>query len=131
MRILLDTHVLLWAAQNSPRLSYRTRILLQDPQTQPVFSVASLWEITIKNELKRADFRVNSHVLRRGLLENGYSELTIRSEHVQALVGLPAQHKDPFDRMLIAQSIQEGIHLLTLDAQIFNYATCGAAVMQA
>jgi len=100
-------------------------------ETQPVFSVASLWEITIKNDLKRADFYVNSHLLRRGLLENGYSELPIRSEHVQALVGLPAQHKDPFDRMLIAQSIQEGIYLLTMDAQILSYTDCGAAIMQA
>jgi len=131
MRVLLDTHILLWAAQSSPRLSYRARGLLDDPDIQPVFSVVSLWEITIKNDLKRADFYVNPHVLRRGLLENGYSELAIQSEHVLSLAGLPSQHKDPFDRMLIAQAMQEGIHLLTVDEQIVQYRPYGAAVMVA
>jgi len=131
MRLLLDTHILLWAAQNSPRLSYRARNLLEDPETQPVFSVASLWEITIKNGLNRADFHVNTHVLRRSLLENGYSELAIQSAHILSLVGLPPKHKDPFDRMLIAQSMQEGIHLLTVDAQILQYRPYGAAVVAA
>jgi len=131
MRVLLDTHILLWAAQSSPRLSYRARRLLDDPDIQPLFSVVSLWEITIKNDLKRADFYVNTHVLRRGLLENGYSELAVQSEHVLSLVGLPPQHKDPFDRMLIAQAMQEGIHLLTVDEQIVQYRPYGAAVMVA
>jgi len=130
-RVLLDTHILLWAAQNSPRLTYRARSLLEDAQTQPVFSVVSLWEITIKNGLKRNDFHVNAHVLRRGLLENGYSELAVQSEHVLALVGLPPRHKDPFDRMLIAQAIQEGIHLLTADEQIVQYRPHGVAVLTA
>jgi len=131
MRLLLDTHVLLWAAQNSPRLSSRTRKLLNDVQTQPIFSVASLWEITIKNGLGRADFRVNIHVLRRGLLENGYSELTIQSEHILSLASLPLRHKDPFDRVLIAQAMHEGIHLLTADAQIAQYRPCGVTVIAA
>jgi len=131
MRVLLDTHILLWAAQSSPRLSYRARSLLDDPDVQPVFSVVSLWEIAIKNDLKRADFYVNTHVLRRGLLENGYSELAVQSDHVLSLVGLPPQHKDPFDRMLIAQAMHEGIHLLTVDEQIVQYRPYGAAVMVA
>ena len=121
MRLLLDTHLLLWAAGSPERLSSVARELLDAPENTPVFSSASLWEVAIKSGLGRHDFRVDARLLRRGLLDNGYDELPITSEHAVALDGLPPIHKDPFDRMLIVQSMVEGITLLTEDPLIAQY----------
>jgi PIN domain nuclease of toxin-antitoxin system len=121
MRLLLDTHLLLWAAGSPERLPPAARELLDDVQNVPVFSSASLWEVAIKRGHGCPDFRVDPRVLRRGLLDNGYDELPITSEHAVALDGLPPIHKDPFDRMLIVQSMIEGITLLTADPLIAQY----------
>ena len=121
MKLLLDTHVLLWAAGNPDRLSADAQALLNDPETEPYFSVASIWEIAIKRGLGRDDFKVEPRLLRRGLLDNGYSELSIFSEHAVAVDGLPGIHKDPFDRLLVAQAMVEGITLLTSDAMVSQY----------
>lgn len=94
---------------------------LEDPDNELIFSAASLWEIAIKRSLGRADFLVNARVLRRGLLDNGYLELSITSEHAVFIDSLPAIHKDPFDRILIAQATVEGITLLTTDVVIAQY----------
>jgi len=129
VKLLLDTHILLWAAQNSPRLPARTRDLISDPVNTLLFSVASLWEIIIKNGLQRADFAVNAAMLRRGLLANGYTELAVTGEHTLALTTLPMLHKDPFDRLLISQAIEEGAYLLTVDEQVAQYQRYGVAVI--
>ena len=121
MKLLLDTHLLLWAAGNPDRLPDAARGLLEDPQNEPIFSAASLWEVAVKHGLGRADFRVDARLLRRGLLDNGYGELPITSEHAVALDSLPSIHKDPFDRILIAQSMVEGITLLTADPLVARY----------
>ena len=121
MKLLLDTHLLLWAADGSFRLPAQVRALLDDERNEPVFSAASMWEIAIKSGLGRQDFQVNPRLLRRGLLDNGYRELPITSEHVVAIDGLPPIHKDPFDRLLVAQSIIEGITLLTVDPLVSQY----------
>jgi PIN domain nuclease of toxin-antitoxin system len=121
LKLLLDTHVLLWAAGQPNRLPAAARKLLNDPQNEPLFSSASLWEIAIKSGLGRSDFQVDARLLRRGLLDNGYGELPITSEHAVAIDGLPHIHKDPFDRLLIAQSIVEGITLLTADPMVAQY----------
>lgn len=121
MKFLLDTHVLLWAAGEPDRLPRKARKVLEDPLTEPVFSAASLWEIAIKNGLGRRDFQVDARLLRRGLLDNGYRELPITSEHVVAIDGLPPIHKDPFDRLIVAQSMVEGITLLTADPTVARY----------
>jgi PIN domain nuclease of toxin-antitoxin system len=121
MKLLLDTHLLLWAAGTPDRLPAGARSLLEDPQNEPIFSSASLWEVAIKQSLGRADFRVDARLLRRGLLDNGYGELQITSEHAVALDSLPPIHKDPFDRILIAQSMVEGITLLTADPLVAQY----------
>jgi PIN domain nuclease of toxin-antitoxin system len=102
-------------------LSADARVLLDDPYNEPIFSSASLWEVAIKNSLGRPDFRVDARLLRRGLLDNGYAELAITSEHAVAIDGLPQIHKDPFDRLLIAQSMVEGITLLTSDPIVNRY----------
>jgi PIN domain nuclease of toxin-antitoxin system len=113
--------LLLWVAENSPRLSQIARDLAGDPQNDLVFSAASLWEITIKNGLGREDFKVDARQLRRGLLENGYSELEISSQHAIASTHLLPRHKDPFDCMLIAQANVEGFSLIISDAMIAAY----------
>lgn len=121
MKLLLDTQLLLWAAGIPHRLSAACRKLVEDPQNELFFSAASLWEITIKHGLGRDDFQADARVLRRGLLDNGYCELPISSEHAVSIGSLPAIHKDPFDRILIAQATVEGIMLLTSDAVVAKY----------
>jgi len=121
VKLLLDTQILLWAAGQPERLSKSARKLLDDPRNELVFSAASLWEIAIKRTLGREDFRVEPRVLRRGLLDNGYSELPISSQHAVSIDTLPPLHKDPFDRLLLAQALTEGITLLTADRQLSQY----------
>jgi PIN domain nuclease of toxin-antitoxin system len=121
MKLLLDTHLLLWAAGQPARLSADTRALLETTENELFFSAASLWEIVIKRGLAREDFKVDARLLRRGLLDNGYSELPIASDHVVAIECLPSIHKDPFDRILLAQAQVEGITLLTADPTLAQY----------
>ena len=92
MKLLLDTHLLLWAAGEPGRLSNEARTLLESSDSEPLFSAASLWEVTIKRGLGRADFQVDPRLLRRGLLDNGYGELPIVSEHAVAIESLPPIH---------------------------------------
>lgn len=87
-----------------------------------VFSAAGLWEITIKSGLGRDDFAVDARVLRRVFIDNGYVELAISSEHAVAISQLPAIHKDPFDRMLITQSIVGDMTLITSDETVCRYS---------
>lgn len=121
MKVLLDTHLLLWAAGNPDRIPAPARAILENPDNELVFSAASLWEVAIKSALGRSDFRADPHLLRRGLLDNGYTELSISSEHAVAVHGLPPIHRDPFDRMLVAQAMIEGMALLTLDPMVARY----------
>ena len=121
MTLLLDTHLLLWAAGDPGRLSSKSRDLLSNPTAELMFSTASIWEVVIKNALGRSDFRVEPQQLRDGLIQNGYHELVIRSEHVLAVGLLPLIHKDPFDRILIAQAQVENVTLLTTDNQVARY----------
>ncbi len=121
MKFLLDTHLLLWAAGQPEQLSDTAHTLLNNPEHELLFSPASIWEVAIKRGLKREDFRADPHALRRGLLDNGYLELSINSAHAAAIDTLPPLHKDPFDRILIAQSMIEGITLLTADTLVAQY----------
>ena len=121
MKLLLDTHLLLWAAGEPKRLSKQARTLIDNPDNELLFSAASLWEVVIKHGLGREDFKVDARLLRRGLLDNGYSELPIISDHVVATESLPPIHKDPFDRVLVAQATVEGVMLLTIDSLVAQY----------
>jgi PIN domain nuclease of toxin-antitoxin system len=121
VKLLLGTHLLLWAAGKPDRLSVAARGLLEANENELIFSTASLWEVVIKRGLGREDFKVDPRLLRRGLLDNGYSELPIGSEHVVAIDTLPPLHTDPFDRVLIAQALVEGITLLTRDPVVARY----------
>lgn len=122
MKYLLDTHLLLLAAGKPARLSPAALKLLKDPDNELLFSAVSMWEIEIKSGLGRADLRVDPRLLRRGLLDNGYVELPLTSQHAVSVDGLPHVHNDPFDRLLVAQALVEGITLLTGDAQLASYA---------
>lgn len=121
MNLLLDTHVLLCAAAEPEKLSTEATTLISDEAARLYFSAASLWEVVIKNGLQRADFHVDPHLLRRGLLDNGYQELPITAQHTLGVVQLPDLHKDPFDRILVAQAIGEGFLLLTADRLVAGY----------
>ncbi|MEW1974540.1 type II toxin-antitoxin system VapC family toxin [Microbacterium profundi] len=123
MRLLLDTHLLLWAGLQPDRLSPAMSELLEDESNLPMFSAASVWEISIKAGLGRADFTVDSRSFRRALIDNGYEELSITSAHAAAIADLPAIHRDPFDRMLVAQARVEGIILFTSDRAVSAYGS--------
>jgi len=121
MKFLLDTHLLLWAAGQPNRLSAAARKLIDAPTNELLFSAASIWEVAIKRGLGRSDFQADPRLLRRGLLDNGYSELPVLSDHVVAIDTLPPIHKDPFDRLLVSQATVEGITLLTADSVVAQY----------
>jgi PIN domain nuclease of toxin-antitoxin system len=128
MKLLLDTHLLLWAAGQPDRLSDAARVVLLDPRNSLFFSVASIWEIVIKRRIGRDDFKIDAYRLRKMLIVNGYTELSITAEHVLRGDSLPMLHKDPFDRLLVAQARSEAMQLLTVDSAVIQY---GEAVLAA
>lgn len=121
MKLLLDTHILLWAAGQPEKLSAEARSLLLDTSSVLYFSAASIWEIVIKRGLGRDDFKVDPLRLLKQLVINGYEEVAVSSDHALAVEALPPLHKDPFDRILIAQARTEGMLLLTADSQVSLY----------
>ena len=121
MKLLLDTHLLLWAASEPDRLPEAAATAIADEGNELYFSAASIWEIVIKGGLGRDDFEVDANLLRRGLVDNGYAELAIASSHAIAVSALPSLHKDPFDRMLVAQATAERIELITSDERLAAY----------
>jgi len=118
---LLDTHVLLWVSQNSPKLTPGMRSAIENPSSTTYFSVASMWEIVIKSALGRAGFRVDVDKLRSRALLAKYEELPVRGHHVLAVAALPPIHQDPFDRILLAQARAEEMELLTADGVVLSY----------
>ena len=122
MKLLLDTHILLWSADQPHLLSHDTATMLEDGANDLLFSVANLWEIAIKYALGRADFYVEPRSLRFHLLANGYQEVQINAEHVLAAAALPRLHRDPFDRLLLAQALVEDATLLTADKIFGRYS---------
>jgi PIN domain nuclease of toxin-antitoxin system len=128
MRLLLDTHILLWAAGEPQKLSESARTLLKTPENNLFFSSASIWEIVIKLGLGREDFRVDPYRLRKMLIAHGYTEIAVTSEHALKVYSLPSLHKDPFDRLLVAQARTEGMLLLTGDLSVSQYSESVLAV---
>ena len=121
MRLLLDTHLLLWSMAASRRLPAAVRELLKDPANTVFYSAASVWEIAIKSGLKWRDFRVDLPRLLRSFSQAGFTELPVMSTHASRVVSLPDLHKDPFDRLLVAQALAEQALLLTNDTQLGGY----------
>ncbi len=123
MSVLLDTRILLWAAAGSDRLPDAARRLIEDRSTLLLFSAASLWEIAIKSSLRRDDFQIDAKLLYRGLLDSGYVELPVTGSHAAAITNLPPIHRDPFDRILVAQAITEHLTLVTADETVARYSS--------
>ena len=121
MRLLLDTHLLLWAVASSKRLPGEARTLLEDAANEVFFSAASIWEIAIKSTLRRADFRIDLAAFQSALPRMGLAELPVNAAHAIGVTKLPSIHRDPFDRLLVAQSIAEPLTLLTNDALLARY----------
>ena len=121
MRLLLDTHLLIWAVSSPERLSAKALELMQDEANLLFFSAASIWEIAIKASYQRTDFLVNVPDLHAELIRNGYQEVAVSSGHTFAVVHLPHLHKDPFDRLLLAQAMREDLTLVTADAMLASY----------
>jgi PIN domain nuclease of toxin-antitoxin system len=123
VRYLLDTHLLIWIADRNlnPLLPDAARQIVISGDNDVLFSAASIWEIVIKGALGRSDFRIDAKMLRLGALASGFAELPITSAHTLAVADLPTIHKDPFDRLLVAQVRAEDITLLTRDETVAAY----------
>ena len=122
MRLLLDTHVALWAITNSPRLGAHARSLILDAANSVYVSTASVWEITIKHMLGRGDMPVSGTQAAAHFQAAGYIELPIVNAHIALLDTLPPHHADPFDRILLAQALAEPLRLLTHDEMLRRYS---------
>lgn len=122
MRLLLDTHALLWFAEGNEKLGRRARDLIEDEANIRLLSVASAWEIAIKVGLGKLQMAVPFADLIPGFLDrNGIVILPIRTEHLEQVIGMPLHHKDPFDRMLVAQARVESAVLLSADVSLDAY----------
>jgi PIN domain nuclease of toxin-antitoxin system len=121
LNLLLDTHLLVWSATRNKKLSRQAIELVEDQQNTLWFSTASLWESAIKAALKRPDFPIDVGALRAGLLANQFQELSVEGRHIVIFRDLPPIHKDPFDRLLVAQAQSEGMFLLTVDQVLGQY----------
>jgi len=122
MRLLLDTHILLWALDEPTRLDQATRDALEDPTNEVLFSAASIWEIAIKVRLGRADFPVRPEAIADSARATGFTELPVRAATAALVADLPLHHRDPFDRLLVAQAIAEPARLYTADAILAPYS---------
>ena len=119
--LLLDTHLILWAAFQPEWLSVKAAKLLRSRETPLAFSLASLWEVAIKTSLGRPDFVVDCKTLHQALLAEGFVELPIQASHIGRVADLPWIHRDPFDRLLVAQAMEERVSLLTADPVLKGY----------
>jgi PIN domain nuclease of toxin-antitoxin system len=120
-RLLLDTHLLLWAALFPERLPEKAGRLMGDVTNTLYFSTVSIWEISIKLSRPRKDLVIDVQEWRAGMLDNGYQELVITSLNAMDVRNLPDLHKDPFDRLLLAQAMREDLTLVTADALLASY----------
>ena len=121
LKLLLDTHVLLWALGDVKRLPPGVQREIENPDNEVLFSAASIWEITIKASQGRSDFSIDPILIDREARTAGFTELAISARHALAVQGLPPHHRDPFDRLLIAQALIEPAWLYTADKQMAHY----------
>jgi PIN domain nuclease of toxin-antitoxin system len=122
MRLLLDTHILLWALGEPGKLPDAARASIVDPANEVLFSAASIWEIAIKAQIGRADFAATPDAIAHAAVASGFVELPIRAEHAARTAALPPHHRDPFDRLLVAQALAEPARLLTVDQALRPYS---------
>lgn len=122
MRVLLDTHILLWALREPQKLSKETRSRLENPQDEVLFSAASIWEIAIKARIGRISLGVSPSKIAEAALDSGFLELPVRAETAALVAELPLHHRDPFDRLLIAQAMSEPAGFCTIDKGLAAYS---------
>lgn len=122
MRLLVDTHVLLWAAAEPERLPPSFREQLESPESEVLFSAASIWELAIKMQIGRLALAVAPEEIARTAAERGFDELPVTAVHAAGVRRLPLHHRDPFDRLLIAQAMHEPARLLTVDRMLAKYS---------
>lgn len=121
-RVLLDTHVLIWALDEYHLLPAAMRDIIEDPRNEIVFSAVSIWEIAIKARLGKTDFAARPEVIAASAIATGFTELPLRWQAAAAVADLPMHHRDPFDRAIVAQAIAEPIHLYTVDPKLRPYS---------
>ena len=122
MRLLLDTHILIWALGEPKRLPKEVRAALESPANEVLFSAASIWEIAIKAQIGRANFKVAPAEIAQAAVDSGFVELPVRAVHGARVSSLPLHHRDPFDRLLVAQAMTEPCRLVTADAILGSYS---------
>lgn len=122
MRLLLDTHIALWAIIDSPRLNAQARSLILDSANSIHISTASVWEIAIKHMLGQGGMPISGTQAAVYFQAAGYTELAVVNAHIVMLETLPPHHKDPFDRLLVAQALAEPLRLLTHDTTVSRYS---------
>ena len=122
MRLLLDTHILLWALDGSLRLDAGTRDLLEDRTNEVMFSAASIWEIAVKARLGRVDFTLRPEAIAQEARETGFTELPVLADTAARVAYLPLHHRDPFDRLLVAQAMAGPMRLYTADPALRPYS---------
>jgi PIN domain nuclease of toxin-antitoxin system len=121
VKCLLDTHLLIWAVTRPEKLNSRISAILLDNENDVYFSAISILEIAIKQTLGKPDFSVDASAMRRSLIDDGFEELIVSGEHAVAVALLPNIHRDPFDRLLVAQASVEGMTLITADETLARY----------
>jgi PIN domain nuclease of toxin-antitoxin system len=122
MRILLDTHILIWALTEPSKLSRAVRTLLETPESDVAFSAASIWEIAVKSQLPRGDFPLSADGILAGAIDAGFVEMPVSSAAAAHVAKLPLHHRDPFDRLLVAQAITTPAYLYTADRRLQEYS---------
>lgn len=122
MRLLIDTHLLLWAIAEPQKLPESARERLESTENDVLFSPVSLWELAIKLQIGRLDLPVSPDDIARAASSMGFEELPVTSSHAAAVIRLPLYHRDPFDRLLVAQAMQEPARFLTVDRQLGRYS---------
>lgn len=131
MKLLLDTHIALWATLQSRSLPGKSRSLIEDADNDIAVSVATIWEIAIKHALARGrpdDIEIPGRTAAEIFIAAGYTILPVTALHAAAIDDLPPLHRDPFDRMLVAQARSEGMHLITHDALLADYPVSAIVV---
>jgi PIN domain nuclease of toxin-antitoxin system len=121
-RVLLDTHLLIWALDEFHRLPTEMRDIIRDPHNEVIFSVVSIWEIAIKARLGRTNFAVRADEIAGSAVATGFLELPLRWQAAAAVADLPMHHRDPFDRVIVAQAMTEPLHLYTVDRKLIPYS---------
>ena len=125
MNYLLDTHILLWTLVDPEKVPARMRRIVEDTGNRVWFSAASIWEIAIKHSLAKPDFTVEAATIWKAARETGLEELAVTAEHAMGVDALPWLHRDPFDRLLVAQARTGDMKLLSVDPEVNAYSSGG------